>query len=80
MVATTCFVMPTTCFGMPTNETKGTMHYSGLKGTPVQIHLWEKIFCLNIKKFWYTFERFNDVNKHLFDKMYWQKKNQSNFK
>ncbi len=40
----------------------------------------KKFFCLNIKKFWYTCEKdkFNDVNKHLFDKMYWQKKN-SNF-
>jgi hypothetical protein len=31
-------------------------------------------FCLNIKKFWYTCEKdkdkYNDVNKHLFDKMY----------
>ncbi len=42
--------------------------------------LGKKNFCLNIKKFWYTCEKdkFNDVNKHLFDKMYWQKKN-SNF-
>jgi hypothetical protein len=31
-------------------------------------------FGLNIKKFWYTYEKdkdkYNDVNKHLFDKMY----------
>ncbi len=81
MVVTTCFVLPTTCFGMPTNETKGMMHYSGLKGTPVQIqHVAKIFFCLKIKKFWYTCEKdkFNDVNKHFFDKMYWQKK-KSNF-
>ncbi len=45
MVVTTCLVMmPTTCFGMPTNEIKGTMDYSGLKGTQVQIQHVEEIF------------------------------------
>ncbi len=44
MVVTTCFAMPTTCFGMLTNEIKHTMHYSGLKGTPVQIQHVEEIF------------------------------------
>jgi len=44
MVVTTCLVMPTTCFGMLTNEIKGTMHLSGLKGTPVQIQHVEEFF------------------------------------
>jgi hypothetical protein len=52
MVATTCFVMPTTCFGMPTNETKGMMHYSGLKGTPVQIqHVAKNFFASILRSF-----------------------------
>ncbi len=48
-------------------------HALGLEGTPVQIqHVEEIFFCLDNKKFWFTCEKdkYNDVNKHLFDKMY----------
>ncbi len=32
--------------------------------------MWKKLFCLDIKKFWYSCEKdnYNDVNKHLFAK------------
>ncbi len=39
--------------------------------------MWKKIiFFLDIKKFLYTHEKdeFNDINKHIFEKMYKQKK------
>ncbi len=39
--------------------------------------MWKKIiFFLDIKKFLYTHEKYeyNDINKHIFEKMYWQKK------
>ncbi len=39
--------------------------------------MWKKIiYFLNIKKFLYTHEKYeyNDINKHIFEKMYWQKK------
>ena len=51
------------------------MHYSESEGNPVRIqHVEENIFFLtySIKKFLYTHEKdeYNDVNKHIFEKMY----------
>ncbi len=50
------------------------MHYSESEGNPVRIqHVEENyFFFLHIKKFLYTHEKdeYNDVNKHIFDKMY----------
>jgi hypothetical protein len=62
----------TTWFVMPTNEIKGMMHIKRDPGSNPACG--KNFFCLNIKKFWYTCEKdkdkYNDVNKHLFDKMY----------
>ncbi len=60
----------TTCFVMPTNEIKGMMHIKRDPGSNPACG--KNFFSLNIKKFWYTCEKdkYNDVNKHLFDKMY----------
>ncbi len=44
------------------------------KGTRFESSMWKKIiFFLHIKKFLYTHEKdeYNDVNKHIFEKMYW---------
>jgi hypothetical protein len=54
------------------------MHFSfrrepGQKGPRFESSMWKKIiFFLDIKKFLYTHEKYeyNDINKHIFEKMY----------
>ncbi len=48
-------------------------HAQSQKGTRFESSMWKKIiFFLHIKKFSYTHEKdeYNDVNKHIFEKMY----------
>jgi len=54
------------------------MHYSVSEGPRFESSMWKKKnFFLDIKKFLYTHEKdeFNDVKTHIFEKMYYQKKN-----
>ncbi len=68
----------TTCFGMPTNEIlyglQCILMFKRYPGSNPACG--RNFFCLDIKKFWYSCEKdnHNDVNKHIWKKMYQQKK------